>query len=94
MSNDDFVNASDKNKKNKPQKYIVASGRIENRNENYAKAMTYYLHKSIDDMIRNTEFASGNKQLIVNYLLQRGIEAVLEDREMIIVDTFEGINKG
>lgn len=74
-----------------PKKLLFVVGQIKGRNENYSKSQTYYLHNSIDYWIRDSGKASGNKQLIVNYLLKRGIEALEAENEMIILEDFEGI---
>jgi hypothetical protein len=63
-------------------KKIIAPGRLKNRDED-AKLTSVYIDKKTLAWIE--ENTSGNKQLIFNYLLKKGIEHV-ESSETVIVE--------
>lgn len=86
-------NTEGDNMNTKPtQNKILATGRIVGRDENYCKANTYYIHKAVDKWI--DDHAKGNKQLILNYLLARGIISMMEKDDMAIIDDMnESLNE-
>ncbi len=67
-------------------KKLIASGRLQNRSET-TKQISIHVKNSILEWIENN--CSGNKQLTLNYLLQKGIESVESSEETVIIEELE-----
>ncbi|MBE9397789.1 hypothetical protein IOQ59_11025 [Pontibacterium sp. N1Y112] len=89
----DFVNKAGKTPAEEVELLLMVGGQISGRKENYSKSQTYYLHNTIDEWIRTSGKAEGNLQVIVNYLLKRGIEAVEKEGRQVMINAskFKGL---
>jgi hypothetical protein len=65
---------------------LIASGRLKNRSET-TKQISIHIKNNILEWIENN--CSGNKQLTLNYLLQKGIESVESSKETVIIEELE-----
>ena len=73
------------------QMRVLATGRIKDRNQHFAKANTYYLHKALDKWI--DDHTKGNSQLVLNFLVAKGIEAMMKDGDVAMVDDMGDVIK-
>ncbi len=64
-------------------KKILATGRLTDR-EKTTKLTSVHIDKNVLRWIE--ENSSGNKQLIFNYLMQKGIEALVTEESPIILE--------
>ena len=89
LSLDEFINAAEKEDKETLSKKISskkdillsASGKI-NREENCGKPFLIYLKK---DLINDIEkYCHGSKTLIINYLVRRGLNALVTDKKLTL----------
>jgi hypothetical protein len=67
-------------------KKLIASGRLQNRSAT-TKQISIHIKNSMLEWIENN--CAGNKQLTLNYLLQKGIESVESSEETIIIEELE-----
>lgn len=64
-------------------KKILAVGRLVNR-EKTTKLTSIHIDKDVLKWIE--ENSSGNKQLVLNYLMQEGIKAIDEMKETVVIE--------
>lgn len=62
---------------------LLVTCRIEDRDEKYSKPRKMYTHKKIDGWI--DEKAAGNRQIVYNFLLAKGIEAVEKEGTLVAI---------
>lgn len=67
-------------------KKILATGRLKNRKET-TKLTSVHIDKDVLKWIE--ENSSGNKQLIFNYLLKKGIEHINSEKTVVIIESLE-----
>ena len=71
-------------------KKILATGRLVDRKET-TKLTSVHIDKDVLAWIEDN--SSGNKQLVFNYLMQRGIEAVNAASEIVVLENLKIKNK-
>lgn len=89
LSREEFIEAADKEEsltqaKYKPSKkeiLLSVSGRI-NREKNCGKPVLVYLKSDLSQLIK--KHCHGNKTLVVNYLLERGLKALIGDAKLVL----------
>jgi len=67
-------------------KKILATGRLVNREE-ITKLISVHIDNDVLKWVE--ENASGNKQLILNYLMQKGIESVNTISETVVIENLK-----
>jgi len=67
-------------------KKIIAPGRLKNRDEDTKLTSIYIDKKSLKWIEENS---TGNKQLIFNYLLKKGIEHISSEESVVIIESLE-----
>jgi len=77
----DKKETTDNEKANQDTILLAVSGRI-NREKDCGKGRLIYIRSDVERDIK--KYCRGNKTLIINYLLRRGIEILIEKNECII----------
>ena len=89
LSRDEFIEGANAEKKSIQSKIkpsakeilLSVSGRI-NREKSCGKPVLIYLKKNISESIQ--KYCHGNRTLIVNYLLERGLEALIQEGKLVL----------
>jgi hypothetical protein len=89
MSREEFIENAEKEDKFvqaklKPSKkdiLLSVSGRI-NREKNCGKPNLIYIKKELESEIK--KYCHGNKTLIINFLLKKGLNALIEENRLIL----------
>lgn len=89
VSLEEFIEGADvedrstqaKIKPNKKNILLSVSGRI-NREKNCGKPILVYLKKELEMSMK--KYCHGNKTLVINYLIERGINVLLEEDKLVL----------
>lgn len=67
---------------------VIAAGRAMHRDERYEKGVSIHIRTDLQEVI--DQRMSGNRQLLVNFLIERGIMSLVDDSESMFIVEDDG----